>query len=1385
MSERYPGGFVLANPTAPTVVAAPGIWTMDQVLQNVRAGTWPYASQPDAQFNYVTALFLGGATNGAQNNTFLDSSTNNLAVTRNGNTTQGSFTPYQPNGYWSNFFDGSGDYLEIANSTNLDFGSGDFTVECFVYFNSVATQQAFFSKWRVGPGYEYVFGYDPANGLNFIYGTTGAGPGNVGRTYAVTLSVGVWYHVAFCRSSGSTRAFVNGFQVGSTTSDNVTIVTTNQVQTVGIIRDDALFWPMNGYISNLRVVKGTALYTSNFNTSTIPLTAVTNTQLLTCQSNRFIDNSTNNFTLARNGDTSVQAFDPFGLPNPYSTGTSSGCGYFANTPGGGNPTTYPNFLQVTNAAVNLSGVSYTMEAWIYLTSRATGSPPQEGNPVFDWFSAFDNRWGLGCGSNGSLYIYTDGPSSGLSSAASVVPLNAWTHVAATWNGTTTRLFVNGTQVTSNTTNYARNLSALYIGKNSYFASGFNDLGCFQGYITDARIIKGSALYTSSFTPPTAPLTAITNTSLLLNFTNAGIYNAASQNTLETVGNAQVNTSVVKYAASMYFDGNGDYLTMPLNDVVQFQTANFTIEAWVYPLSTNHQSACIFSQEHISAINAPISIAIWLNNGSFETVGNRIGFGVYNGPAGSTWIVNAQNLATIPINTWTHIALSRVGSVFTMYVNGTPVGSATNATSCSLGSTQYFVGRRWDLSGSYPYFNGYISELRVTRGYARYWYPFTPPTLPSGTYYAPETAPATDPLFKNVTLLLPGNGTNGAQNNTFLDSSTNNFTITRNGNTTQGTFSPFSQTGWGNYFDGSGDYLDAGAQTAFAFGTGSWTVEAWVYVTTLQEILLFDTRSSASTAGVGCRIASDGTLTYSGSANNALTASAITANSWSHVAWVYDGTTLSGYINGTRGGTATPSFNITQNNGVIGRVGFSASGYIIGYVSNLRVVKGSAVYSGASFTVPTAPLTAITNTSLLTCQSNRFVDNSTNNFTVSIGGGTPSVQRFSPFAPTAPYAASTDGGSGYFDGSGDYLTVSQNAAFAFGTGDFTVEFWVNVSTYRTTPGGFYDCFLALGNFADSPYFRITPSGTAQAGLVANSLDGTTVFRTNTWYHYAVSRSGTTARLFINGVLEATVTNSSNLANGTAVYVGTSQWAVANETMTGLLSGLRILKGTALYTSNFTPPTAPPTAITNTSFLLNFTNAGIIDNAEMNNLETVGNAQISTAQSKFGGASMYFDGTGDYLQSPSSPQFSFDGDITIEAWIYPSVLSGSTAYAICGTHSGANDGKTEFYVYGTGRIAVGRVGVNEIASATGIISTGTWYHVAAVRSGSTTTVYVNGVSVASGTTAVWSTGASPIYVAYFNPSNGATWNGYIDDLRITRGVARYVQPFTPPTQAFQTS
>jgi len=87
------------------------------------------------------------------------------------------------------------------------------------------------------------------------------------------------------------------------------------------------------------------------------------------------------------------------------------------------------------------------------------------------------------------------------------------------------------------------------------------------------------------------------------------------------------------------------------------------------------------------------------------------------------------------------------------------------------------------------------------------------------------------LFANNVLLIHADGTNNQNNHTFLDSSNNNFTITRNGNATQGTFSPFSQTGWSGYFDGTGDYLTySPGSTLSSIGTGPLTIEAWVYYT---------------------------------------------------------------------------------------------------------------------------------------------------------------------------------------------------------------------------------------------------------------------------------------------------------------------------------------------------------------------------------------------------------------------------------------------------------------------------------------------------------------------------------------------------------------------------
>ena len=640
---------------------------------------------------------------------------------------------------------------------------------------------------------------------------------------------------------------------------------------------------------------------------------------------------------------------------------------------------------------------------------------------------------------------------------------------------------------------------------------------------------------------------------------------------------------------------------------------------------------------------------------------------------------------------------------------------------------------------------------------------------SNTTQVSESGP--DAQFNYVTMLLHGDGTNGAQNNTFVDSSTNNFTITRNGNTTQGSFSPYGSN-WSNYFDGSGDYLSIPSNAAFAFGTGDFTVEGWIFYSSVASnaVRIMATAGAAANCLVQVNTSSQIDF-YDGVTTTTFTAATTSANTWTHIAVTRSGTSLRAFINGTQVGSAvtnTTSILSTQAINFPATTNYASTSC---YLSNVRYVKGTAVYT-SSFTPSTTPLTAISGTSLLTCQSNRFIENSANNFAVTVNGDT-SVQRFNPFGTATAYSTSVIGGSMYSDGNGDILSIADNAALQWGTGDFCVEMWINppnVSGSKT--------LVCKGT---------NNAGTFELDLQANKIEMYTaafVFTSsasivaNAWTHVAVTRSGTTLRLFINGVLDTTVTSYSYDFNNTGTfYIGVYGNGGSNQ-YSGYLSDVRCVKGSAVYTSAFTPPTAPLTAITNTQLLTNFTNGAIFDNAMMNDLETVGNAQISTSVKKYGTGSLAFDGTGDGLVYNASPNFVFGtGNFTVEFWLYLNANQANfTKYFTTG--SGAN-GLTIGQQSAANVICIDDTS-NVILTASSSVANTTWTHIALVRSGTTLTLYYNGTSVGSVSNSTnWTAGIGSV-----GSNNGGTQsvNGYIDDLRVTKGYARYTANFTAPTAAF---
>ena len=426
----------------------------------------------------------------------------------------------------------------------------------------------------------------------------------------------------------------------------------------------------------------------------------------------------------------------------------------------------------------------------------------------------------------------------------------------------------------------------------------------------------------------------------------------------------------------------------------------------------------------------------------------------------------------------------------------------------------------------------------------------------------------------------------------------------------------------------------------------------------------------------------------------------------------------------------------------------------------------------------------------------FTDYSPTPKTVSVYGDTKTVTAQSKYY----------GSSAYFDGTyttnGEHLTVPKTSDFDFGAGDYTIEAWIRLVALNTT-----NSTIVSTSFVASPYysirFRVLSTG---ALYMLVSMDGSAIITvssaagaiaTNQWYHVAGVRNGSSIMLFIDGVLVGTTTGVSGsiyYSTRDPIHIGVDPSSNGTpslrEYFNGYIQDLRITKGVARYTANFTPPTETHDPyyyqVVLGLHMDGADNGTTFTDVKGNAVTRYGDTKTVTAVKKFGTASAYFDGAGDYLTVPHSANLEANTNFTAECWIYPGV-NNATKHILDKRNSTTANRSWIFRTSSTGKLEVyafdsaGTVIVSLVGSTT--IGTSAWHHVALVVDGTLWLIYLNGVLEASATIGgTYAASGNALSIGRDPGDLSRDFNGYIDDLRITKGVARYTSNFTPPTAAF---
>jgi hypothetical protein len=907
----------------------------------------------------------------------------------------------------------------------------------------------------------------------------------------------------------------------------------------------------------------------------------------------FIDSSASSASNMPTAGGSV-GFVTQGTFAPHST-TGWGSLYFSNATTTTN--TAANIALGSNTGFAFGTGQFTIEAWVYVTNF-------NSNNTFPIFQATSST-SIGSGMvwfavTPTTVIIAQHGSSVSFTPTTTINTSTWYHIAVVRSASNVTVYVNGTSIGSTTTGANGNIFGATFSQSGGLIGYVITPSNANGYISNLRITNGGAVYTTNFTPSTTPLTPIVPAGtcvLLMNGNNAAVNDLTTRMPIFT-SNAVISNSTYRFGSrSLYFNGTNAYAILPYTQFSNIYAGDFTIELWVNSGNVSVQSATIAQWSQIAGnTNAGFVVMI---NGSGRPV-------FYWGPTATILMTSAVSILA---NNWYHIAVTRSGNNFTMWLNGASVATATNSTTFTSGNGTAngtcvvvqpitmgnYIGTSAGVVGAsgINYFSGFLDEIKITQGIARYTAAFTPadsPTLAQdGT-----TGIAINQFYASTALQIDANGTNGSTS--FTDSSRYNNTIAVQGGATISAVNPYLGSG-SALFNGTNSAINtAYTSTVGSFSTtNDWTIDFFVKVSAYPAVAycLF-----CSSAAPGTSYTSAGGLNFIGYmnttggieiefTNNRSTGAFVDPgyvgnvplNTWTHVAFVYNSTfnTLRTFVAGIEVGNIVmvgmqPA--ISPARFTIGAIdsGYSASPrrFLSGNIDRFRCTLGQR-YNGKFVPDPTSNDPNSTNISLLLMCDGA---NGSTTFIDTVGKTVTNVG--STAIATLPAKFGT--GCASFNGSSQYLTVPDSTDLNLATGDFTVETWYNISA---TPGIssalITRCSSNVLTAADLQYFiGFVSGGTLTARIYSASTIYTVAdlsgpLNDSKWHHVALVRSGNVFSFYVDGKLRGSITQAITLNNGAwSTYIGGNTQSGTTYYYNGYQDDIRITKGIARYTANFQAP-----------------------------------------------------------------------------------------------------------------------------------------------------------------------------------------------------------------------